>query len=136
MRARLAMIGLLAMTPLAVLVGWWLMPEPRINAANYDRIRDGMTLQEVEELFGQPGSRDVPDWLDMYVQPGEHGFSGPKAWKDGGCLIFVVFDEDQVCGKGIAEATLWERIDDWYHGLDPWRRLSIGGKAKRLDAAA
>ena len=53
MQYRLAMIGLLALVPLAVIGGWWMMPEPRISAANCGRIREGMTLAEVVEILGE-----------------------------------------------------------------------------------
>jgi hypothetical protein len=48
---------LFAMFVVAVLVaGWLLVPfdAPRINQANYDKIQEGSTEKEVEELLGKP----------------------------------------------------------------------------------
>jgi hypothetical protein len=72
---------LIASLPLAVavIIGVLAMlPErPGLTKANFDRIEEGMTLQEVEYIFGRPGRYT---W-------------GGYCWQtDDGARTFVVFD--------------------------------------------
>jgi hypothetical protein len=121
MRCRVAMIGLLVMTPFAASVGWWLTPQPRINAAACERIREGMTLNEVEEILGELGCGDE-------IQ-GDY----PAMWVDGGDAILIYFSNDRVSGKRFVHTTLWQRMGDWYYGRTRYPDESV---AKRLEAAA
>jgi hypothetical protein len=116
MRRRLAIIGLIVLTPFAALVGWWLMPEPCVTAANCERVGAGMTLEQVEEILGASDEGFIGG--DPVGAFGESGYEGVKIWQGGGCLIVVDFRDGRVRHKLFDEVTPWQRIDDWYHGND------------------
>jgi hypothetical protein len=57
-KKRRALIAILTLT-IAVILGVLAMlpPRPGVTKANFDRIEKGMTLAEVEEIFGEKGFR-------------------------------------------------------------------------------
>jgi hypothetical protein len=131
MRCRLAMIGLVALTPVAALVGWWLMPEPRISEAACERIHYGMSVADVEAILGT--GVEYETLMDIQGEIDESKYHGAKVWEDGGHSILVTFVNGQVTGKRFNGSTLWQRIGDWYYGRT---RYPDGSVAKRLEAAA
>ena len=110
MRSRLAMIGLLALTPIAAILGWWLMPEPRISEANCDRIQVGMTFIEVEEILGT-----FDTVFGVGTNLDENNYI--RCWEGGGNWVVVSFVDGRVQHAEFRRTTLWERLDDWYHGV-------------------
>src|SRR5436853_7092996 len=62
---------------------------PGVTKANFDRIEEGMTLQEVEQVFGRPGKYTwggyywrADDGAEAFVGFNFNGDSaGPKTWK-------------------------------------------------------
>lgn len=84
------------------------------SEANYERIRPGMTLAEVEQLLGGPGFEvsepELPHIVDRTV-PVDHAgrlkpvVSGERymRWEDGYSYIIVSFR-----GDGVAEKWYWE----------------------------
>jgi hypothetical protein len=70
-------VGVLAMMP----------PRPGVTKINFDRIEEGMTLQEVEQIFGKPGRYtwggyhwQADDGAKVFVVFGNS--AGPKTWQD------------------------------------------------------
>jgi hypothetical protein len=63
---------------------------PGVTKANFDRIEEGMTLQEVEQILGRPGkltwggySWEAEDGATVFVVFDFDGASaGPKSWAD------------------------------------------------------
>ena len=63
---------------------------PGVTKANFDRIEEGMTLQEVEQIFGTPGKYtwgghtwQADDGASVFVEFAFSGESaGHKTWED------------------------------------------------------
>lgn len=91
-------LGVLAMLP----------PSPGVTKANFDRIHEGMTLAEVEALFGEKGN-----WWDGAGQKGL-----PMCWtaKDGSGAV-VEFVDESVAIKQWADSheTILDKIERWVH---------------------
>lgn len=127
----LVTLGFIAMTL------WWLWPKPEVTRANCDRIREGMTHDQIDGIFGcarrgygqlgPPGSsmdpaifafvHDIPRWPEGTTLGVWFGDSG---------LAVVVFDSnDRVIGKAWHDAQgfasqpnpvirLWNRVKEWW----------------------
>lgn len=78
---------------------------PGVTKANFDRIDNGMTLQEVEQILGRPGTYtwggyywSADDGASAFVGFNFDGDSaGPKTWADS------------------TESTLLDKIRRWLH---------------------
>jgi hypothetical protein len=90
---------------------WWLVygdiRPGRYSRWNYEKIRDGMTLREVEALLGGPGE-DASRYAWYSYKPNTLSESGDKyrGWRppSGSGGIVVGFDrEGRVCGKSMFE---------------------------------
>jgi hypothetical protein len=80
--------------------------QPGVTKANFDRIEEGMTLQEVEQIFGRPGTYT---WSCYW-------------WQADGARVFVEFDYN---GASAGRKTWWE--DSTEPILDKLRRwLHLG----------
>jgi hypothetical protein len=123
-RTRRRLLLTLAVTLTAVVLGAWLLwPSPSaITEENYDRLRPGMTLEEVEALLGGPagnygyhGTRIVQTRDDIDV-PRVHQCRYLQ-WVGARHMIGIQFDaEDRVIGKDLGEVTplpLWRRPLSW-----------------------
>jgi hypothetical protein len=84
---------LLASVPLAIVVTLGVLamlpPRPGVTKANFDRIEKGMTLSEVEQLLGRPGTYTWggyywrADGATALVEFNFNGDSaGQKSWQD------------------------------------------------------
>src|SRR5690242_8738072 len=97
---------------LALLAGLFFLAWPRphsLNQAGFDRITEGMTLREVEEVLGRrPGdytSRRVPALVIDWSMEKSHRM---EEWmSDDGLGVVVFDDEDRVVQKVFLPA------DDW-----------------------
>ena len=76
----------------------------KVSKANYDKIKDGMSLAEVEGILGkgtEQSSASVPG-----VSAGGVSVPGASAkgmvWQDGGKMISITFLNDKVMGKAQA----------------------------------
>ncbi|HEV3079864.1 MAG TPA: outer membrane protein assembly factor BamE [Gemmataceae bacterium] len=98
----LAIFLLLGLSGSAVLI--YANPS-RITQENLDRIQDGMTLSEVEQILGKPS----------LMREGVRGSSYPQAvWRSGPNLIVVDFNDDhEVRWKGGDFSTSLETLQ-WY----------------------
>jgi hypothetical protein len=95
-----------------------LPPRPGVTKANFDRIQEGMTRAEVEEIFGGPSSEDVV----ISTKDGKMiiTFDQPrvKGWGADDGLAVIEFDE-----KGKTKEKSWsglplslfDRIRRWLH---------------------
>lgn len=86
-----------------------LPPQPGVTKVNFDRIEDGMSISEVEQILGGPGVAF-------------HGFANrPPAtfvWTgDGESLAFVEFTDNSVRGKTWRPSTetIFEKVRRWLH---------------------
>jgi hypothetical protein len=119
---------------LVAIVFWWLWPTPGITSANCNRIKEGMTDEQVDAIFGRPEgyycSPDAP--VFMYV--GSFGVEDMPRWREGAKvkvwyndsgIARVLFDRNGlVVGKAWSDnpsvakrnwvAKLWDRIKEWW----------------------
>lgn len=59
----------------AILVACWLREDPVINRINYFRIHEGMTIEEVTAILGDPGPSYSSDTsVDYYIWKGRSGW--------------------------------------------------------------
>jgi hypothetical protein len=100
---------LIAAVPLVVAVTLGVLailpPRPDEMKTKFDRIQDGMTMAEVEQIFGEKG---------VFVGRGR----AIVFWKaDDGSAAFVEFREDCVTGKEWADSkeTILDKIRRWLH---------------------
>ena len=102
-----------------VLVGYaalWLsvLKEGRINPANYEQIRVGMTVNDVQAILGEGGVEFLDDWppgrefLDtkaegvLKEQPDDNEPRRMRTWYAQDTLILIQFgDDDRVTGAGL-----------------------------------
>jgi len=89
----------LAAATILVLVGILASGLLGVSRANFERIHDGMTLEEVVELLGQ----------SRFAVSTDAGWNG--YWHDGPDTLNVYFDADwKVNGKKFTAGKTWERI--------------------------
>lgn len=108
----IGLVSLLLMTFLAV----WIMQSPNpINHANFDRIEDGMTEQQVYEILGS--SENDNDNV-------EHAWIRNKTWstpsRDTIVVSFKRHDDRWVVeGKRFYFPSFWQRIEHWWDNGTP-----------------
>src|SRR5262245_55713008 len=71
-------------------------PTPGVTEGNLRRIREGMTMQQVEAILGGPGERSVSDFTPKGRVCRYH-------WT--GTDVYVLVDFCQVCGSPKAEVS-------------------------------
>jgi hypothetical protein len=106
-KKRMALLAVLPLT-IAVILGVpaMLPPDtrPGVTKANFDRIEMGMTLAEVEEIFGREGEPcPCPPWV---------------IWEaSGGSLVSIKFVDDCVLDKEWPDSkeTILDKIRRWLH---------------------
>jgi hypothetical protein len=83
--------------PLTVmLIALFLVACSKVTPANFEKIQDDMTRQQVVEILGEPADVSSASLL---------GFSGGAAtWRDGKTVITVRFVNDKVVSKQIETA--------------------------------
>jgi hypothetical protein len=85
------------------------LSEDQVTRANYDRIKIGMSREEVKAILGWSGSISFTigcgPSIDEVVRPTQH-------WSRATYIISVEFGGDTVVAKGI-EYKLLRRIRDW-----------------------
>jgi hypothetical protein len=101
MRRRKLLVVLAALAALvaAGMVVLWPLGD-RISLANYERIREGMTLAEVEAILGQPGDYTTgpADGLGVYLCGGSEPVVRLNAdrvlyfWVGDTAMIYIVID--------------------------------------------
>ena len=122
MRKRVCLlIGVLALLIIAGILFFW--PRNRITQANLERIREGMTKEEVIAILGPPGNYETVtrEWAGARAVrfPGKQ-----ENWYTDDLGVFVSFDNN---GKVLEKASVpyitthlsfFERIRRWL-GLGP-----------------
>jgi hypothetical protein len=84
---------------------WFFVPRSRVTKANFDRIRDGMSLEEVNAILGVPdesSSMFTSDTVILYI-----------GWENGPNWLFATIENGAVRGKEIHLAAAWETLS-WY----------------------
>jgi hypothetical protein len=128
MNFTLTMIGL-ASAIIAAAPLWVEVATDPINAANFARIKTGMSRAEVEKILGGPGEEFPGERVDLSL-----------SWQGRGRNIIIVnFQRAKEGGWRAANLriyfnpSVWERINEWWGGyqLEP-----DGGRTKRLKGAA
>lgn len=72
----------------------------KVTRDNYDRIADGMTVDEVEDVLGASGDR-----MSAGIAVGDLELTGEKyEWRSGDARIIVIFKD------GRAVAKMWENL--------------------------
>jgi hypothetical protein len=97
----------LAVIVYAVVALW--PPAPGVTQANFDRIKDGMTLAEVEAIYGKPSS-------NSFLVPFGEPFSVVHSWvSPSGNTAFVHISENVVVYKSWPEAdeTTLRKVRRW-----------------------
>ena len=90
---------------LVLVVGaWFLMPPSKLNQANFDKISDGMTEEEVTAILGEP-ERKV-EGVIIRIE----GASTWMFWSNGRDRITIVFVKGKVLEKHFELATAWEKL--------------------------
>jgi hypothetical protein len=94
-RRRLLLFILASVAVLAV-GAWLLWPRTAITRENAAKIKEGMTLAEVEAILGGPARNesDMPDNFinDAFVMNGEQPFT-EKRWASPGRVVILHFDD-------------------------------------------
>lgn len=128
MNFALAVMGLSSVMFAAV--PWWaeVAADP-INAANFARIKTGMTGAEVKKILGSQGDEGQGE-----------GRNYPVSWQGRGRNVIIInFQSVKGSGERATDfkiffgPSLWDRAKEWWGGyeLHPG-----GGRSKRLEAAA
>ena len=95
---------------LVLVVGaWFLMPPSKLNQANFDKISDGMTEEEVTAILGQPEHKVEG------VIIGIEGAATLAFWSNGLDRISIVFRKGKVLEKHLELATAREKLK-WHIG--------------------
>ena len=95
---------------LAVVVGSWLfMPQSRVTQENFDRLRDGMTPEEVVAILGEETEGwKRPDSRTRVFLDCRYYWSGPN-------LIVIEFQDARLTYKDLHLETAWKTLQ-WYAG--------------------
>jgi len=104
-------LGVSAATLLLVLVvgAWFLMPLSKLNQANFDKISDGMTEEEVTAILGEPEHKVAGVVIRI------EGAVTLAFWSNGLDRIGIVFRKGKVLEKHVELATAWEKLK-WHIG--------------------
>jgi hypothetical protein len=105
-----------AATLLLVIVAcaWFLMPRSKINHANFDKISDGMTEEEVTAILGEPEHK-----ARVFIRI--EGAANVMFWSSGRDRISIVFVKGKVLEKHFNLAmTVWENLK--------WRARQVAAK--------
>jgi hypothetical protein len=128
MNFALTIIGLAS----AIIAGaplWAEIAADPINAANFARIKPGMTRAEVEKVLGGPGDEGQGE-----------GQSYPVSWQGRGRNVIII--HFQFVKRGRERATdskiffnpsLWDRAKEWWGGYE---LHPDGSRSTRLESAA
>jgi hypothetical protein len=115
-KKRLALMAVLPLTVAAVFgVLAMLPPRPGVTKANFDCIRDGMTISEVEELFGEQPP-------DIGTGIGIDGWTHYWTAKDGSrASVSFLASNECVCSKEWMDSneTILDTIRRWLHLKEP-----------------
>jgi hypothetical protein len=107
---------LIATLPLAIAVTLGvlaMLPSRGVTKENYYRIQEGMTLKDVEGVFGRPSVS-----FDFLNHEGEVGAICWRNWKaDDGTIAAIAFHQDLVVDKVWSDPTetLRDKIRRWLH---------------------
>ena len=95
-RFRLRLIHLLLAIPVLAVCFVVLLPRPEVTRANYDRIKVGMALEEVQNLFGKEGGV-------FHGFPNKSPFTYYWQNEDGAHAIILFDDKRRVMEKAVWE---------------------------------
>jgi hypothetical protein len=103
-RRRLLLVALVA-AGLAAAFFWLQLPRPGVTRANFERLEEGMTLEEVETILGRPGVGYLMDEDDLVLpdlvsDDPENPANINNLWVGYEILVLVDFDAHiRVCHK-------------------------------------
>ena len=111
-KKRLFLLASLPLT-IAVIFGVLAMlpPSPGVTKANFDRIQEGMTKAEVEDIFGRTTWKTEPHWRRSHTN---------EIWSsdDGEYAVVIVFNErgTAVIGESFdSNEPFLDKIRRWLH---------------------
>ncbi|HEV3081684.1 MAG TPA: hypothetical protein VGY66_18035 [Gemmataceae bacterium] len=99
-------LGLVLLLGLAGSVALISFSQSRVTQANFDRIQEGMSLEEVKAILGEEKGGDVPSSFAAWL-------IGSHCWEHGPNRIDVRFLNDSAIEKHLHLATAWETLE-WY----------------------
>jgi hypothetical protein len=92
---------MIVLVPLALVIVALAPAQTGVTEANFGRIEDGMTIREVERIFGREPERDELFHVEMHGPDAMEGMGRRAFWtSDNGDEVAIVFFNDQVCRKG------------------------------------
>jgi hypothetical protein len=101
-------LTVLVMLPaLCIAIGLIYSSQSPINQANYDRIRTGMTEEQVAAILRGPG---IKLYFIGPVADGPADAPTPTVWANGLDVIIVTFHSGKVTHKGYTPPTAWKRL--------------------------
>ena len=116
MRRRRLLLGAGVLTLLGLTVIWLTLPHPGVTWANYERIQDGMTLEEVRGILGGEGEKGLAH------EPGLV-YDDQRVWVEGDLGIVTFFRSGRLVRKDafalnppLPAPTFWDRL----RRLLPW----------------
>ena len=108
-RRLLLIAGALAACAVTLGVLALLPARPGVTKANFDRIQDGMRIEEVDQIFGGPGLN-----FDGFA----HHKHTTLVWQaDDGSIAFIEVEGDAVVSKrwGQSNETIMAKLRRWLH---------------------
>jgi hypothetical protein len=102
-----------------------LPPKPGVTKANFDRVANGMSVEEVESVFGDPGGHVV-----QFANPKKRGVRTPKqtlifddprwrVWQGMDGFAVVEFNENgqvEIMSWDPIPISFWQKLQRWL----PW----------------
>ena len=96
-RRRLTWTALAVAGFVAVVLGAWAIPRSGVTEANYLRINEGITREEVEAILGDPSAgRASSRKIIISPRPGLPPGGTETRWRDNSEIIFVQFDKNEI----------------------------------------
>jgi hypothetical protein len=119
---------LISIAPIGLVAFWGMQPTDPINAVNFDRIQDGMTITEVEQILGSAGEEAQGEFHSI-----------PLNWQGRGRNAITVYFARRTDGridvifKYFFNPTIWDHVKEWWAGYE---LHPDGGRSKQFESAA
>jgi hypothetical protein len=118
-KRRAAWVGFAAVGLLPGVLALGALLQDRVTEESCNRVTNGMTLEEVEAIFGRPADHTLtePRAKGLHEHAMKHGFKTPctsRAWAGPHYTACTIFDAD---GRVVSHATVQNDSPPWYHRL-------------------
>jgi hypothetical protein len=127
-KRNMLLVGALAILLAGCLAIWLTIPKHKINLASFEKIDDGMSLKQVEEILRVPPGDYLTQPID-FVHIDVPAKGTQREWHGDDGLILVWFDErGVVCEKEFIPA--WWEPESFVDRFRRW--LGLGGMRKTV----